>query len=260
MKPLIPAFVVAVALNAAPPAHAADPPAAAAPAAAATPAVPAVEPEALQALQRMSAYLGTLNAFEMKAETSMDLILDEGERIQKDGVTTYKVKRPNGFMIETASDKPVRQVFYNGKQLTLYSPRLGYYATVPAPATIRETLDAARENYGIVLPLEDLFRWGEPGSRAENLTSAFEVGPALIDGVETDQYAFREGDVDWQIWIAKGDKPLPRKIVMIDRKDAERPGFTARMSWNTSPQLAASSFTFDPSPSAKQIRLGSISQ
>lgn len=263
MRPLIPALIAAAALSAGLPAQGADPPKAAAkPAAApATAAAPDVEPEAVQALERMSAYLRTLDAFEMTADTSMDLILDEGERIQVDGQTLYKVKRPNGFTIQTATTEPVRQVFYNGKQFTLFAPRMGYYATVPAPATIRETLDIARDKYGVVLPLEDLFRWSEPGStRGEKLTSAFVVGPAKVDGADTDQYAFREGDLDWQIWIAKGDKPVPRKVVIVDRSDEARPAFTARMNWNTAPQIAASAFTFEPGPQAKQIRLGQVAQ
>ena len=37
--------------------------------------------------------------------------------------------------------------------------------------------------------------------------------PATIDGVATDHYAFREADVDWEVWIQKGDQPLPRKLV-----------------------------------------------
>src|SRR5258707_1311931 len=55
----------------------------AAPPAAADVAQPSdVEPEAVQALQRMSAYLGTLNSFEIKAETSLDLVTDDDRNIR----------------------------------------------------------------------------------------------------------------------------------------------------------------------------------
>jgi hypothetical protein len=216
-----------------------------------------IEPEALQALQRMSAYLGTLSAFEIKSVVTIDLVMEDGQKVEIDGANRYVVRRPNGFVIETSTDRKVRQFIYDGKQLTLYAPKLGYYATVPAPPTIRQTLDAAYDRYGISLPLEDLFRWSEPNADARSslLRSAWVVGPATIDGVDTDQYAFREGDIDWQIWIQRGDRPLPRKVVIVDRLDDAHPQFTARLDWNTRPQLAANTFTFQPGNDAKAIRM-----
>ncbi len=215
-----------------------------------------IEPEAITALQRMSAYLGTLTAFEIKGETSLELVMDDGQKFEVDGTTKYVVQRPNGFMIEVATDKKVRQFFYDGKSVTVNAPKLGYYASFPAPPTIRETLNLAHDKYGIVVPLEDLFRWSEPGqSHADRLQSAWVVGPATIDGAACDQYAFREGDIDWQIWIQKGDKPVPRKVVIIDRTDPAHPAFIARLDWNTSPQLTRAAFAFTPAADAKAIRM-----
>src|SRR5437588_6870732 len=74
---------------------AAQPPAAQPPA-----AVPSVDPEAVQALKEMSAYLATLPAFEVRAETTRDLVAMNGHRVQLGGVTDYKVRRPSGFVID----------------------------------------------------------------------------------------------------------------------------------------------------------------
>src|SRR5207247_1768077 len=101
----------------------------------------------------------------------------------------------------------------------------------------------------------DLFRWNDPANDpAKNLVSGFAVGTATIDGVATDQYAFRQADLDWQIWIKKGDQPLPMKVVIVDRTDTANPAYTARLSWNTSPTFAAADFTFQPAADAKPIR------
>ena len=215
-----------------------------------------VDPEAVQALQRMSAYLGALTEFQIKATTGIELVMDDGQKVELDAVTTYKVHRPDGFLIETSSDQRVRQFYYNGKQFTVVAPELGYYATVAAPPTIRQTLDLAADKYHIALPLEDLFRWSDPhNGRPTDLISGFKVGPATLDGVETDQYAFREGDVDWQIWIARGDQPEPLKVVIIDRLDPAHPYYVARLNWNTAPSLAADTFTYTPAADAKAIRI-----
>lgn len=220
-----------------------------------------VEPQALQALKRMGAYLGALTSFEIDTQTSLDVVTNAGERVQLNGTGHYKVQRPTGFVIDVATDMKSRRFYFDGKQLTVLSPLLGYYATAPAPGNNAQAIDTLSQRYGITLPLSDLFSWVDQGSvRADQLKSGFLVGPATIDGVLTDQYAFREADVDWQIWIQRGDAPLPRKLVIDDHSDPATPAYDARLSWTINPTLNASEFTYRPDQSAKQIRLSILNQ
>ena len=214
-----------------------------------------VEPAALDALKRMSTYLSTLKAFELTSEGSLDVVTEEGQRVQLDGVTRYKVRRP-GFVIDYASDLKNRRFIYDGKQFTVHSPRLGFYATVPAPRTNREVLEIIYNKYGIKLPLEDLFRWNDPKfARAENLKSGYPIGTATLNGVTTDHYAFREPEVDWEVWIERGQRPLPRKLVIVDRTDPAHPTFIARLNWNVNPSLSDRDFAFTPGQGDKRIQL-----
>jgi hypothetical protein len=231
------------------------------PPATSTAALPAIDPAAVEALRKMSAYLSSLSGFELTSKTSLDLVTVDGQKLTFDGTAKYKARKPDGLVLEVQSDLKNRDYYYDGKTFTVFAPELGYYATVPAPATIRETLDTLYKKFGIELPLDDLFRWSEPGgARAERLTSGFDVGSATIEGVDTEQYAFREGDIDWQIWIAQGDKPLPMKLAIVDRTDPALPAYVARLSWNTNPTFAADDFTFRPPGNAKSIKLGLASK
>lgn len=216
---------------------------------------PDVEPEAVAALQRMRSYLGGLNSFEATSQTTQDVVLDNGQKVQIDGVLTYKVKRPNGFEVKVATANKSRDFLYDGKQLTVYAPKLGYYAQAPAPPTIRETLDLASDRYGIVFPLEDLFQWSEPGAKHGPIQSAMVVGDAVIDGAQTTQYAFRQGDYDWELWIEKGARPLPRKVVIVDRTDDARPAYAVRLAWNVDAPIAADAFAFRPGKNDKPIQI-----
>ncbi|MBV8683672.1 MAG: DUF2092 domain-containing protein [Caulobacteraceae bacterium] len=221
---------------------------------------PKIDPKAVEALRKMSAYLQTLPAFELQSDASLDLVTAEGQRIQLDGVVNYKARRPDAFVISLDSDIKKRSYYYDGKQFTVYAPELGVYATVAAPNTIRQTLDMIWQKFGIALPLEDLFRWNEPGARFDSVKEAFAVGPATVGGVQTQAYAFREGNIDWQIWIATGDKPLPRKIMIIDRTDPADPAYIARLTWNVSPTLTSDDFAFRPTKEAKAIKFVSLGQ
>src|SRR4051795_6200014 len=179
-----------------------------------------VDPAAIEALKKMSAYLTTANTLGITSQGSLDVVTNDGQRIQLDGTTEYKIRRP-GFVIDYASDIKDRRFIYDGKTFTVYSPKLGYYATVAAPATNREVLDTIYKKFGIALPLEDLFRWGDGSSaaRLQKLQSAYEVGVATLDGVPTNHYAFREADVDWEVWVQQGAQPFPLKLVIVDRTD-----------------------------------------
>jgi hypothetical protein len=222
-----------------------------------------LETDAIDALKEMSTYLATLTAFEVKAETTRDLVTQNGHRVQLGGESDYLVRRPNGFRIDVTTDYKSRQFYYDGKTFTIFAPKLGYYGTADAPPTILQTIDVLENRFGIDLPLDDLFRWNDPAShQMENLGSGFYVGAATVDGTPTDHYAFRQkdGKIDWEIWIQQGDQPLPRKLVIIDRTDEARPAYTARLAWTINPTIAADSFTFHPGPDAKSIRMATLEQ
>ena len=148
-----------------------------------------------------------------------------------------------------------RQFYYDGKTFVMYAPKVGYYTRVDAPPTLNELADTLEDRYALQLPLVDLFRWGTPDSPLDQLTSAQYIGPATIDGVETDQYAFRQKGVDWQLWIERGDKPVPRKILLTTTDDPSRPQHSVEMAWQLDTREPDSLFTFNPPKAAAQIEL-----
>ena len=215
-----------------------------------------VDPRAVEALKKMSTYLMTLNTAGVTSTGSLDVVTEEGQRIQLDGVAKYKIRKPNGFMIEFKSNQKERNFYYDGKNFTVYAPIQGFYATVPAPATNKETLAMIYDRFGLELPLEDLFRWSDPeGQRADKLKSGFPIGTATVDGTLTNHFAFREGDADWEVWIEPGEKPLPRKLVIVDRTDEAKPTFATRLEWQENPSFSDSDFTFKPGANDKRIQM-----
>lgn len=214
-----------------------------------------IDKSAVDALRNMSRYLMTLQTLKIDTDGSLDAVTDDGQRVQIDGQATYKVKRP-GFTIHYVSDLKNRDFYYDGKQFTVYSPALNYYATAPAPATNREALDVMYNKYGIKLPLEDLFRWNDTGNeRIDQLKGAANLGRSMQGGIQTTHYAFREPEVDWEVWIQDGDKPLPVKLSIVDRTDPARPAFTTHLKWTLNPSFSAADFAFTPSKDDKKIQL-----
>jgi hypothetical protein len=218
-------------------------------------ATPAVQPEGLAALEKMSAYLRSLKQFGLHADTTIDLVTEDDQKLQFPGTLDYKVRAPDGLYIGMKTDRKERELYYDGKTLTVYGPRNKLYAQTPAPPTIAALLGVAEDKYGIELPLADLFLWGTAKAPAASLRSGAYVGPARIDGTITDQYAFRQDGVDWQVWIEAGDKPLPRRMVITTTDDPAQPQFASTLTWNTNAAIRDSDFAFSPPKDAHRIEL-----
>lgn len=215
----------------------------------------AVDPAAVAALDQMSAYLRTLKAYQVEATTANEDVLENGLKAQAQGRTNFLVRMPDRLRITVSSDRQDRQYLYDGKQFTLFAERVGYYATVPAPATVRELADLALDKYGIEIPLADLFLWGTRETDRAAITAAVDLGPGTVLGVTCEHYAFRQEGLDWQIWIQRGDYPLPRRVVLTTTTDEARPQFEATYLWNLAPSFNDAAFSFDPPAGTYRITL-----
>lgn len=217
-----------------------------------------IEPAAMAALDKMGAYLRTLKSFDIAATTSTDELLENGMKLQFDGTTRLQARRPDRLKMAIKSDRKERQIFYDGKRFTLYAPAVKFYASAAAPASIGETAQVLAKTYGIEMPLVDLFFWGTSEARPEEIKSALALGPATVDGTQTEHYFFRQEGVDWQVWIQKGAKPLPRKIVVTTTSEAAQPSHTMVLRWNLSPKFTDKLFAFTPPPDAMRIVLQTV--
>jgi hypothetical protein len=217
-----------------------------------------IDPDAMEALNKMGAYLRSLKAFQVDSEVTNDDVLDDGEIITDIRTNTLLAVMPNLLRAELKSDEKDVFLFYDGKQFTVYGKLVNYYATVPAPATTAQLVDKVYNDYGIEIPLVDLFKWGTDDSAIKKITSAFDVGPSTVQGITCEHYAFRQEGLDWQIWIQLGDYPLPRKFVIRTLTDDARPQHTSNLVWNLAPSYNEAAFTFDPPAGALRIPLKDI--
>ena len=211
------------------------------PATATAPLVRAIDRDAIGALEDMGAFLRAQKQFTVEGDVTTDEILDSGQKVQLTSHTKIEVRRPDRLHAISTSDRKERELFYDGSNFTINSPRTGYYSTVDAPGTIAELVDFVDEQFEIQLPLADLFCGGTPSASTDMIYSAIDVGPATIDGVETDQFAFRQPGLDWQIWIESGERPLPRKLVLTTT-DEPQELHVATLEWDLDAKHAAGTF------------------
>jgi hypothetical protein len=157
----------------------------------------AIDPGAMEALDKMGVYLRTLKSFEVRAEVTTDNVLDDGQTIQFSSKVDLVAARPNRMRVEVTDDEGHRFFFFDGKNFTIFGQVVNYYATVPAPPTLAQLADDLNDKYGIELPLYDLFEWGTNDANIKKIKAADDIGPSAVDGVTCEQYAFRQEGVDW---------------------------------------------------------------
>ena len=217
-----------------------------------------VDRSAVNALTRMGNYLRGLKSFGVKANVTSEDVLDDGQKVQVASRIEAVADKPNKLRVQLSSDRKQRMFFYDGSNFTIYAPRQNFYATVPAPSTIRDLVADLEQKYGLDLPFVDLFRWGTPDARTSDIVAAVDVGPSEVEGTTCEQYAFRQDGLDWQVWIQDGDFPLPRKLVLTTLTDEARPQYSATYAWNLAPSFEQESFVFTPPRDAKKITLAQV--
>jgi hypothetical protein len=215
----------------------------------------AVEPEAIAALKSMGAYLRTLKQFQVDATTSDEKVLDDGQKVLTEGATRIVAELPGRLYADVHNDRVDRTYLYDGKSFTLFAQRANQYATIAAPPTIGELADKLEADYDLSVPLVDLFRWGGPHWSAAGINGAISLGPGTVLDTTCEHYAFRQADLDWQIWIQRGSNPLPRRIVITTKTDEARPQHTATYSWNLAPSFSNDTFVFYPPEGAGKVVL-----
>jgi hypothetical protein len=213
-----------------------------------------VDPEAVKLLRRMTDYLGSLKQFSVHTQTTIEDVLDSGHRVDFDVSANMIISRPNKLRAERKGDL-IDQIFsYNGKTLTLYSPADKVYATEPAPGTIEELLDFARESLGPTVPVADLVYRNAFPLLMQDVTFAAVVGKAVIGGVKCDHVLFSRPGVDFQVWVAAAGQPLACKYAVTDTGTPARLSVTTVIGdWNVAPAEADAQFTFVPPQGTKPV-------
>lgn len=213
-----------------------------------------MDPQAKELLQRSTSYLAAQDRFTVETESTIEAVLHSGQKIQFDHTVGLAIQRPNKLRAERRGDLVDQVFYYDGKSLALHNPGDNVFATLPAPETLEEMLDFARESLDIVAPAGDLIYRNAFDILMQDVESGFVVGRSVINGVPCVHLAFRKGETDWQIWIQEGSSPLPRRLVITSRDVTNAPQFTVEMKrWDLAPVLDDAVFAFDPPDGAQGI-------
>jgi hypothetical protein len=214
----------------------------------------AVDPAAVRILKQMTDFLDTQQHFSLLTQSTIEELHFSGHRVDYELTSNVTVKRPNKLRAVRKGELMDQRLFYDGKTLTMYNPLQQVYATKPAPATIEEMIDYARETVGVLLPAADLLYRNAFPLLTQKLTLAVVVDKAVVGGVKCDHLLFSNADVDFQLWVAEGKQPWPCKYVVTETSTPARLSISTVMSdWNLTPVVDDALFKFVPPKGTEAI-------
>jgi hypothetical protein len=213
-----------------------------------------VSPEAQAVLDRMTRYLRGLQTFSIETQASRDEVVALGYKLQNNERSVIVVQRPNKLRAEISGDVRNRTFVYDGTRLTMYSPDDAVFARTEAPDTLADLIGVLLD-IGVEMPLIDVLYQATAGTLTGDVRGGILVGESTIGGVATDHLAFRQANVDWQLWVEQGARPLPRKILITTRYEVGDPQYQAILHWNLKPRMHSSTFEFAPPKGVTEIPL-----
>ena len=124
------------------------------------------------------------------------------------------------------------------------------------PGTLDQAIKYAVDDLKIRVPLAMMLLSTLPSELDKLVISADYVETTTITDVPTDHIAARTSrGVDFQVWVAQGSEPLPRRIVITYKDEKGLPQFRAGLSdGNLGPDISEALFTFTPPDGADRIQ------
>jgi hypothetical protein len=84
---------------------------------------------------------------------------------------------------------------------------------------------ALAQQYGMAQPVDDLLYSDINGRLAGKIQSAQFLGRENVSGHACNQFAFKQANLSWRIWIEDGHKPVPWKLVVSYDTSPGRPQY-----------------------------------
>ena len=206
-------------------------------------------------LAAMANHLAGLQNLSVSFRDGYDVVQSTGQKVEFGETRRITLARPNQLRVEEiASDGRLDLALFDGKNITVFDGDSNVYASTPQPGTVDDALVFFVRDLRMRMPLARLLSSRLPSEWPKRVTTVDYVESFDIDGVKTHHIAGRTDAVDFQYWITDGPRPLPLRVVLTYVNEPGQPQFWANFSdWNTSAQLAKSTFTFTPPADAKQI-------
>lgn len=215
-------------------------------------AVKMSHPVASSILMDAYRYLGSLENFSFNAVTSNDDVYRDTMLVSYQHKVEVSLHRPDKLRVHVFGDLKNRSTYLFEDTFTLIDNEHNYYGQVQVPKTIDSALDHLFENFNIKSPLANLL-YTDLDKRLPPKHKGYYFGTTQVDGKVCHHIGFTNENRELQVWIEKGQTPLIKKFVIIDKVEKLNPRSATLIRWDLHPRFGEKYFRFEAPEGAVKI-------
>ena len=201
----------------------------------------------------MNNFLSQAPKLSVTIESGYDAVQPSGLKVEFGETRKYTIRRPDRVRFDTDSrDGNQRGFVFDGKEIGIFDTNQKVYATVAESGTIDHAFAYFIDHLQMPLPLAELFASNLP-KFTRNVEALYHVEETTLAGVKCDHLVGSTKNIDFQMWIAQGDKPLPQRLIITYKREEGEPQRWAQFrEWNLAPEVPDSLFAFTPPEGAEK--------
>ena len=213
--------------------------------------------DAKDLLKAMSDYMAAQQKFSFGYQSTIEAVTPDFQKLQFVSSGMAIVSRPDKLRMTRKGGFADIEVVFDGTTFSVLGKNHNAYAQTEAKGTIEELAERLADA-GIEAPGADLLSTDIFDGLMDGVTDAKHIASAVVNGVDCEYLAFRKADIDWQIWIADGDNPIPLRYVITSKHVSQAPQYSLELSdFKTGEEVAVTDFSFQPGD-AKKVDLSEL--
>jgi hypothetical protein len=210
-------------------------------------------------VKAMSDYVTGQKTISMTFDSDIEVVTWDLQKIQFTSSGQVLLSRPDKLRATRAGGYADVELVFDGKTVTVLGKHINAFAQTDATGTVDQLIDRLRDQHNVAMPGADLLLTRVNDELMADVIDAKHIGHGVVDGVECEHLAFRNADLDWQLWVEIGPRPIPRKYVITNKALTGAPQYTLRIKeWRTDAQVAADAFSFKPPADARKVELTAL--
>jgi hypothetical protein len=224
-----------------------------------SPLVHADANQARQLFKSMSEYLASQNNLSFDYDSNLEFVTKQKQKLALASSGAVTIARPNKIRATRTGGFADVELSFDGQTLSLLGKDQNVFGQLEIPGTLDQVVDQLRDKYNRPLPAADLLLSNVFAALMPQVTDVKDLGSGVIRGEECDHLAFRTKTVDWQIWIAQGQRPLPCRYVITSKQVLRAPQYTIDFrNWKEGDDVAPDDFSLSAPKNAKQLNINDL--
>lgn len=213
------------------------------------------ENDAKTLFKAMSDYVSAQKELSFSYDANLEIVTADMMKVGFASSGTVSLARPDKIRLTRTGGFADVEMAYDGNVLSVLGKKLNVFTSTETKGSIDELIDTLRFEYGAEAPAADLLSSNPYEAMTSNVTAAMDLGSGVIRGQVCDHLAFRTREVDWQVWIAQGDKPYPCRLEITSKLTAMAPSYRVDVyDWKAGDGVAGTSFKIE-SGNAKVVKI-----